>query len=82
VHEQVFISYSHDDGKYMKELLKHLKPFVRSGSVTAWSDQQIASPPNLPPSQPPPAQGVGTGIDISADIKRLTGGNREPLGTG
>lgn len=27
----------------MKELLVHLKPLQRSGAVTAWSDQQIAS---------------------------------------
>lgn len=40
--DQVFISYSHEDAKYMKELLKHLKPFSRSGAVTAWSDEQIA----------------------------------------
>lgn len=40
--DQVFISYSHVDEKLMKELLKHLKPYARSGSVTAWSDKQIA----------------------------------------
>jgi tetratricopeptide (TPR) repeat protein len=37
----VFISYSHRDKKLMDELLAHLKPYVRSGSVTAWSDKQI-----------------------------------------
>lgn len=41
--DQVFISYSHEDEKHMKELLKHLKPFSRSRTITAWSDQQIAS---------------------------------------
>src|SRR5690242_4902678 len=41
--DQVFISYCHKDEKLMKELLQHLKPFSRSGAITAWSDQQIAS---------------------------------------
>src|SRR5262245_19831392 len=39
----VFISYSHRDKKLMEELLAHMKPYVRSGSVTAWSDKQIAA---------------------------------------
>lgn len=38
----VFISYSHLDEKPMKELLTHLKPYVRSGSVKPWSDEQIS----------------------------------------
>jgi hypothetical protein len=37
----VFISYSRRDKKLMEELLAHMKPYVRSGSVTAWSDKQI-----------------------------------------
>ncbi|HYU33956.1 MAG TPA: toll/interleukin-1 receptor domain-containing protein [Thermoanaerobaculia bacterium] len=37
------MSYSHDDEKFLKEILKHLKPFSRSGSVTHWTDQQIPS---------------------------------------
>ena len=40
--DQVFISYSHADEKLMKELLKHLKPYARSGAIAAWSDKQIA----------------------------------------
>jgi hypothetical protein len=40
-HNQVFISYSHKDEKYLKELLTHLKPLERAGRVTSWSDQQI-----------------------------------------
>jgi hypothetical protein len=40
---QAFISYSHEDEKLMKELLTHLKPYLRSGAVTVWSDTQIAS---------------------------------------
>jgi len=41
VRDQVFISYSHLDKKLHEELLLHLAPYVRSGSVTAWSDKQI-----------------------------------------
>lgn len=38
---QVFISYSHKDNKFLEDFLAHLKPFVRTG-VKAWSDKQIA----------------------------------------
>jgi internalin A len=41
VRDQVFISYSHQDQKFLRDLQQHLKPYVRKGSVTAWSDQQI-----------------------------------------
>jgi internalin A len=41
--DQVFVSYSHRDQKLMEDFLMHLKPYLRSGSVTSWSDQQIAS---------------------------------------
>ncbi|MCX5646889.1 MAG: toll/interleukin-1 receptor domain-containing protein [Phycisphaerae bacterium] len=37
----VFISYCHEDERWRKNLETHLKPYVRSGSITAWSDQQI-----------------------------------------
>jgi hypothetical protein len=40
-HDQVFISYSHKDKKWLDELLTHLKPFLRDGSITCWSDRQI-----------------------------------------
>jgi internalin A len=40
--DQVFISYSHRDNKFLEELLEHLTPFSRSGSVRHWSDKQIA----------------------------------------
>ena len=43
VRDQVFISYSHKDKRLQEELLMHLAPYLRSGSVTAWSDQQISS---------------------------------------
>jgi internalin A len=37
----VFISYCHKDKGWREHLETHLKPYIRSGSVTAWSDQQI-----------------------------------------
>ena len=37
----VFISYSHKDDRWRNDLEKHLKPYVRNGSITAWSDKQI-----------------------------------------
>jgi hypothetical protein len=40
--DQVFISYSHRDKKFMEELQTHLKPYLRSGAITSWSDKQIA----------------------------------------
>jgi len=40
--DQVFISYSHQDGQYREELEVHLKPYIRTSAIIAWSDQQIA----------------------------------------
>jgi hypothetical protein len=40
--DNVFISYSHKDKKYLDVLLAHLKPLQRTGCVSAWSDTQIA----------------------------------------
>jgi internalin A len=40
VRDQVFISYSHQDKKFLDELLTQLKPYLRTG-ITAWSDLQI-----------------------------------------
>jgi hypothetical protein len=37
----VFISYSHKDTKFVEELLAHLKPLLRTGTIQAWSDKQI-----------------------------------------
>lgn len=37
----VFISYSHKDKRFKDDLLTHLKPLVRSGTVSTWSDKQI-----------------------------------------
>ena len=41
--EQVFISYSHRDKKWRDDLAVHLRPYLRGGSIVAWSDQQIGS---------------------------------------
>lgn len=40
---QVFISYSHKDKRFLDEFLVHLKPLERAGRVIAWSDLQIRS---------------------------------------
>ena len=40
--DRVFISYSHEDYQYFKELQTQLKPYLRAGVITAWTDQQIA----------------------------------------
>jgi hypothetical protein len=39
--DQVFISYSHKDKKWLNALLTHLKPYARSSTITMWSDNQI-----------------------------------------
>ena len=39
--DQVFISYSHKDTRSRDELETHLKPHLRAGSITSWSDRQI-----------------------------------------
>jgi TIR domain len=39
--DQVFISYSHKDTKWRKDLEIHLKPYLRDGPIKGWSDQQI-----------------------------------------
>ena len=40
--DRVFISYSHKDKKWRDDLVTHLKPHLRDGSITGWSDQQVA----------------------------------------
>jgi formylglycine-generating enzyme required for sulfatase activity len=40
--DQVFISYSHHDKRWCDEFHKHLKPYLRNGVITIWSDRQIA----------------------------------------
>ena len=39
--DRVFISYSHKDHKFRAELETHLKPYLRKGNFSIWSDQQI-----------------------------------------
>lgn len=39
--DQVFISYSHADDKWLKELRIHLEPYVRSTAITVWDDTMI-----------------------------------------
>ena len=43
IRDQVFICYSHKDDRWLNDLQTHLKPYVRNGSVTAWSDKQIVT---------------------------------------
>lgn len=38
---KVFISYSHEDESYMRQLNKHLTMLKRKGSITSWSDRKI-----------------------------------------
>ena len=37
----VFISYSHGDGRWLSLLQKHLRPYVRTGSLEMWDDTKI-----------------------------------------
>lgn len=39
--DQVFISYSHADRRWLKVLQTHLDPYVRNTSVTVWDDSMI-----------------------------------------
>lgn len=39
--DQVFISYSHLDGEWLKKLQVMLKPLVRSRQISVWSDEKI-----------------------------------------
>lgn len=39
--DQVFISYSHKDKKWRDDLDTHLKPYLRDGTISTWSDLQI-----------------------------------------
>jgi hypothetical protein len=41
IRDQVFISYSHQDKRFLDELRTQLKPYLRKGTITAWSDEQI-----------------------------------------
>ncbi|MGD9721777.1 MAG: TIR domain-containing protein [Pirellulales bacterium] len=37
----VFVSYSHKDERWLERLIIHLRPYLRNGSITYWSDKQI-----------------------------------------
>lgn len=39
--DQVFISYSHADSKWLRELQMHLEPYVRNATVEVWDDTKI-----------------------------------------
>jgi len=39
--DQVFISYSHDDVRWLKELQKHLAPYTRNTTIEVWDDTKI-----------------------------------------
>ena len=38
---KIFVSYAPKDEGYKQQLLKHLSPLVRQGSITSWDAQQI-----------------------------------------
>lgn len=39
--DQVFISYSHADRRWLDRLLQHLRPLVRDGHIKVFSDKDI-----------------------------------------
>ena len=39
--DRVFISYSHEDRDWLKQLNKHLKPYVRAATISVWDDTRI-----------------------------------------
>jgi internalin A len=41
--DQVFISYSHDDEKWLIKLQKMLRPLTRNKKISVWDDRQIKS---------------------------------------
>lgn len=43
VRDQVFISYSHKDKKWLERLHPTLKPLVRHGTVSVWADTLLDS---------------------------------------
>lgn len=43
VRDQVFVSYSHQDQKWLKKLQVHLKPFERANKIQVWDDTKIGA---------------------------------------
>lgn len=43
VRDQVFISYSHKDQKWLQKLHTHLKPFERTHKIEVWDDTSIGA---------------------------------------
>jgi internalin A len=43
VRDQVFVSYSHQDSKWLKKLQVHLKPFERANKLQVWDDTRIGA---------------------------------------
>jgi hypothetical protein len=41
--DQVFISYSHKDEKWLRKLRTHLKPFKRTHRIEVWDDTHVSS---------------------------------------
>lgn len=41
VRNQIFISYSHEDKKWLERLQLHLKPLLRNTAIRAWDDTNI-----------------------------------------
>jgi hypothetical protein len=39
---QVFISYSHDDDRWCRQLVEHLQPLSKAGRLDVWVDKQVA----------------------------------------
>ncbi|MCC6124302.1 MAG: toll/interleukin-1 receptor domain-containing protein [Pirellulales bacterium] len=39
--DQIFISYCRKDKRWLDDLHTHLQPYLRDGSLSAWSDEQI-----------------------------------------
>jgi hypothetical protein len=37
----IFVSYSHEDRRWLERLLRHLRPLVRGGTIQVFSDQEI-----------------------------------------
>ncbi len=46
VRDQVFISYSHRDKKWLTRLQKMLKPLIRGGTIDVWADTEIKAGAN------------------------------------